>query len=235
MIQAKLRGWMPCAHLPFIRLTRASAVSSRTASHGRPHIVHPEQARRRAPARTSRWPTSPRCGRPEQSSARRPRPRRVEVRAGRAAPARPLGRRMRPAVRQRTACGSWPTATGKPVGDELVDAAERASGCARATCRSRSRGRSRPRRRRLRVRRSRAPRATAYAAHVAIGGSRSAPCTAIQPAPASAAIGQSDGGHVVDEGGAGAERRPPRPRRRVVWIEIRTCGPRAWRSRSRVS
>ncbi len=125
MIQAKFRGLIPCAHLPFIRLMRRPPRSAAV-----PRSPSPERRARgtRATPCTSAYiavASEPSTRSSEPSSpTRRCDVERAEKRRDPAARARRPARLTRRAVRPRTASGSWPTATGKPVATSSSSRAE---------------------------------------------------------------------------------------------------------------
>ena len=149
MIQAKLRGWMPCAHLPrSLAITRLRPMPCRRRA--RPRATVAARRGRGPAARPARRPTSPRRASPRGGRRRVPAScvARCRRRPGRAGRARWRGGRWPPAGGRGTPCGTARRATGKPGRDQLVEVGQQREVVAQASCRSRSPGRSRPRRRR---------------------------------------------------------------------------------------
>ena len=210
MIHAKLRGLMPCAHLPFIRLTwpppSTAARRSRSPGHRAPGpVATPCSSAYMAVA------ASLRCGRRRAAVHRRRR--RHEGRRDEAGQrqARARGRR-RPRARGRgTACATSPTPTGMPCGDERV---ERPS--EREVVRS-----DLPNPKPGSIQTSSTPPSSAArpfdeeartiaTSRTSVVPSRSQPCTAIQPASGVGGDRPQRRRHVVHDGRPGGERPPPR-------------------------
>ena len=148
MIQAKFRGWMPWAHLPFIRLTTAPPCGRDERQRRRTvarDVVDPDHADALAIAQTAVA---------SEPSRRSSVGTGVGVRGGPAstpgsggAAARRVGRGQEPPEER---LARHADADGEAGGHQGVEVGEQGQVVGRPSCRTRTRGRSRPRRRRRR-------------------------------------------------------------------------------------